>query len=65
MSGMGNEDFEPHLAAATTRELLEELRARGEVGRDGPFKTWLLAEVALSLLGHYPPALLDYRTVDA
>jgi hypothetical protein len=63
---------EPNLGLATTRELLEELRARGDVTaafehEDGGLRG------AAHVLGYYtsflrnslPDALLDYRTVDS
>jgi hypothetical protein len=53
---------EPNLELATTRELLEELRARGETVGDFPGER--LASRADGLLRYLPDALLDYRTVE-
>lgn len=51
----------PNLAAATTRDLLGELRARGETIGDFPGER--LASRADGLLRYLPDALLDYRAV--
>lgn len=64
---MGEYDDEPRLGLATTRELLEELKARGEVSAtigDYPEATGGMAIGAATLLDNLPGSILDYRTVD-
>lgn len=55
---------EPRLGLATTRQLLEELKARGlaeiRYAREGSD----MAIDAISLLENMPEAVLAYRTVD-
>lgn len=58
------EDCEPNLGCATTRQLLEELKARGEtevyyteLGND-------MAIGAQSLIDSFPGSMLNYRTID-
>lgn len=55
---------EPHLGLATTRQLLEEIAARGrtetyykQLGSD-------MASGAANLMESMPGSMLDYRTVD-
>lgn len=59
---------EPHLGLATTRELLAELKVRGDVGAVGEsnfnrYRT--LAWTVKTLLEAMPKDVLDYRTVDS
>lgn len=56
---------QPHLGLATTRELLDEIRVRGEmepyyrdIGND-------MANGAMNLMQQLPGSMLDYRTVDS
>lgn len=54
---------EPHLGLATTRQLLEELAARGRTTWHRYQMTGLeLANTADVLIGRLPEAMLDYRT---
>jgi len=57
----------PNLGLATTRQLLEEIRDRGEVsatiGQLPMESTWMMRR-ANGMLNVLPPRLLDYRTVD-
>lgn len=58
----------PHLGLATTRQLLQELEARGELGSSWcqyPATAQYLKVSARVLLREMPDDLLDYRTVDA
>ena len=57
------EEAKPNLGLASTRELLEELLARGE--NVGDFPGERLASRADGLLRYLPDALLDYRAVDS
>lgn len=64
---MGEYDDEPRLGLATTRELLEELKARGEVSAtigEYPDEMGGMAIGAATLLDNLPGSMLDYRTVD-
>lgn len=54
--------IEPNLAAASTRDLLEELARRGEAA-PGPDGHWL-ADAADQLLFNLRTAVLDYRPVE-
>lgn len=57
---------EPHLGLATTREIIEELKARGDFearvyhSEQGD----KLADAMRMLLKTLPGSMLDYRTVD-
>lgn len=54
---------EPHLGLATTRQLLEELAARGDAEVTRYRMTGLeLANTASVLIRRLPEAMLDYRT---
>lgn len=56
---------EPRLGCATTRELLEEIKARGETE---PYYRQEGDEIAIgaaNLLESLPGSMLDYRTVDS
>lgn len=68
-SGWGRGEKEgPYLGLATTRELLEELKARGEVSAtigDYPEEMGDMAIGAANLLEKLPGSMLDYRTVDS
>ena len=52
---------DPRLGAATTRQLLDELRARGECGGDP--MGHLMGITAGRLMETLPAAVLDYRAV--
>lgn len=55
---------EPHLGLATTRELLDEIRARGETET---YYTELGNDIATGvkeLMDRMPGSMLEYRTVD-
>lgn len=58
----------PQLGLATTRELLEEIKTRGEMAAYSPGGGYPeerdMAIGAASLLNHLPGSVLDYRTVD-
>jgi hypothetical protein len=56
-------DDEPLLGLATTRELLTELHARGEVSGDSEGRA--LASFAQVMLEDLSAGTLDYRTVDS
>jgi hypothetical protein len=62
----GTESDQPLLGLATTRQLLEELQARGDV--DSVVHQMLgsayMTSIAKKLLHTLPEELLDYRTVD-
>jgi hypothetical protein len=55
---------EPLLGLATTRQLLEEIRARGETEPRYRDLGDSMAIGAANLLGDLPGSMLDYRTVD-
>lgn len=58
---------EPLLGLATTRELLLEIKARGEVSAtigEYPDEMGGMAIGAANLLDMLPGSMLDYRTVD-
>lgn len=55
---------EPLLGLATTRQLLEELRARGSAHRPG-MSGRFMAKEAQSMLDILPEVVLRYRTVDS
>lgn len=55
-----NSEHGPMLGLATTRELIEELRARAEVD-----KLWFVVDAANDLLIELAEDFLDYRTVDS
>lgn len=67
-SGWGRKEEEsPWLGFATTRELLQELKARGEVSAfvgEYPETMGDMAIGAAKLLDGLPGSMLDYRTVD-
>jgi hypothetical protein len=52
----------PQLGVATTRELLQELEARGRITAPNPIDGKYLAVVAAHLLANTDAATLDYRT---
>jgi hypothetical protein len=57
--------YEPQLGYATTRELLTELKARGEVSHtigEYPDEMGALAIGAANILESLPGSMLDYRT---
>jgi hypothetical protein len=54
---------EPLLGLATTRQLLEELEARGECEHVHPMDGRNLAIIAKGQLENLPVTMLDYRTV--
>lgn len=59
-------DREPNLGLATTRELLDEIRARGETTED--YYRTLGDEMAIgarNLMEALPGSMLNYRAVDA
>lgn len=56
---------EPALGLATTRQLLEELKARGETEPRFNKLGLDLADVVGSYLARLPGSMLDYRTVDS
>lgn len=58
-------DDEPRLGLATTRQLLEELKARGETEDRYLEEGNAIAIGAANLLDSLPGSMLDYRTVDA
>lgn len=58
---------EAKLGCATTKELLEELSARGTVGRSSGSCVichGLMIEMCGHMLESLSPTILDYRTVD-
>jgi hypothetical protein len=58
----------PQLGLATTRELLLEIKARGEISAavgEYPIEMGDMAIGAANLLDTLPGSMLDYRTVDA
>lgn len=60
--------MEPLLGLATTRQLLEEIKTRGEISAmigDYPTEMGDMAIGAANLLDILPRSMLDYRTVDA
>jgi hypothetical protein len=62
-----DEPNEPLLGLATTRQLLEELKARGEVSAaidEYPQEMGDMAIGASNLLNSLPGSMLDYRTAD-
>lgn len=56
--------YQPNLGLATTRELLEEIRVRGEV--EPVFIKYgnIMSDAACSLVESLPRSVLNYRTVD-
>lgn len=56
---------EPLLGLATTRQLLQEIRVRGEIEHRYQDEGNMLAIGAANLLDILPGSMLDYRTVDA
>jgi len=61
-------DCKPNLGCATTRELLLELKARGEVSHtigEYPEEMGSLAIGAANMLDLLPGSMLNYRTVDS
>jgi hypothetical protein len=58
-----SECTEPHLGLATTRDLLEEIMARGETENVYQDEGNALAIGAGQLLDSLPGSMLDYRTV--
>lgn len=59
-------DCEPQLGCATTRELLIEIQARGEISAtigEYPQEMGDMAVGAANLLQSLPGSMLDYRTV--
>lgn len=65
-SGSEDKQNEPLLGLATTRELLTELRSRGEVEHIayGSMFGELMAQAANALLEDLPEPLLNYSTVE-
>lgn len=67
-SRMANPCDVPHLGLATTRQLLEEIRARGETAGYADERHKELGDEmamgAANLADKLPPPMLDYRTVD-
>lgn len=60
-------DYEPNLGCATTRELLLELKARGEISAtigEYPEEMNSMAIGAANLIDMLPGSMLDYRTID-
>ena len=58
-------DCKPNLGCATTRELLEEIKARGEVSHtigEYPEEMGGMAIGAARLLDTLPGSMLDYKT---
>lgn len=56
----------PNLGCATTRELLQEIRARGEVAANNDEYPDLMNGMAIGaadLLDTLPGSMLDYKTV--
>jgi hypothetical protein len=59
-------DYDPRLGLATTRQLLQELKARGEVSAtvgEYPGAMKNLEIVAEMLLDNLPEQMLNYKTV--
>ena len=56
---------EPLLGLATTRQLLEEIQARGETEQYYETEGNEMAIGAANLLYSLPGSMLDYRTVDS
>lgn len=54
----------PLLGLATTRQLLQEIKARGELEPRYEEEGNMLAIGAANLLDTLPGSMLDYRTVD-
>lgn len=54
---------QPHLGLATTRELLDEIRARGETEPRYRDLGDSMAIGAMNLIDALPGSMLDYRTV--
>jgi hypothetical protein len=65
MNREGTMSAEPLLGCATTRQLLEEVKARGEVEPRYREEGDALAIGAANLLDALPGSMLDYRTVDS
>lgn len=62
------ESEEPYLGLATTRHLLMELKARGEVSATAgeyPEEMGGMAIGASNLMDSLPGSMLDYRTIDS
>jgi hypothetical protein len=55
----------PNLGLATTRQLLEELKVRGEREPHYRQEGDAMAIGAANLLSQLPGSMLDYRTVDS
>lgn len=55
----------PLLGLATTRELLQEIQARGETEPRYREEGDMLAIGAAAILDRLPGSMLDYRTVDS
>jgi len=57
----------PNLGCATTRELLQEIKARGEISYAGdrPEDGTKMIMVAEVLLDELPQSILDYRIFNA
>lgn len=69
-SGWGKNYYDDHarLGLATTRELLQELKSRGEVSAtvgEYPQEMGDMAIGAAWLMDSLPGSMLDYRTVDS
>lgn len=63
-----DEDCKPNLGCATTRELLSELYARGQVSSiigEFPVHMAHLETYSRTFLNLLPDEVLDYRTVDS
>jgi len=56
---------QPLLGLATTRELLQEIKARGETEPRYEIEGSEMAIGAANLLDQLPGSMLDYRTVDS
>jgi hypothetical protein len=54
---------QPLLGLATTRQLLEEIEARGQTERDYRYWGEVMARDSKKLLESLPESVLDYRTV--
>lgn len=55
---------EPHLGLATTRQLLEEIEARGRTEDHYGILGMEMSVGARNLIDELPGSMLDYRTVD-
>lgn len=53
---------QPNLGLATTRQLLEELKARAEITVEDPTDKLMIRELSKLMLTYSSPEALDYRT---